>query len=337
MVGWMTNIFRSTAARAEHSGSAHRTTGEMMNATRLQVVFLILLVLVAFTRATAAPTITSQPGITVTGTMDSQAFTCRGVSQYTLTFIPATSDFQIEFDCASAGTLVCDMQDVSIDVTLATTHCTTHPPVGALGVVHLPGLTTIPSGQSAYMLVQVYNNTGKAFTSMTVSSSSAPQCSAPSQPMANGAVVSYTCLSPPLTSDVDDTISVAAVASDGTHFSGSATSQIRVDGPRISLAVTPPRQIVGTNGTATWLVRVANAGPVQLTSGVFADQRASGCAASVTSIPSNTVLEYSCSLSGIAATFSDQFSASAMAGSQPVVADQTVWVLTDEIFRGTFE
>ena len=275
----------------------------------------------------------------ITGTLDSQTFVCRGTLSFKSHYDSSVGRIRTTFECGGA-VITCLAYSLYQSGLTINEDCTSPPPPGNFPVVHLPALTTIQPGQSANLLVQVYNNTGKALSGVTIAATGVSSCSLPSRAMASGAVVSYQCTTPPLTADLTNTITVSATAADGSHFSGTAAAIIRVDNPRLSIFVRPPQQNVLADGSAAWTVRVTNNGPSTLTSGIFADQRGnSTCGATSASIAGGAAVEYNCGVAAVVTSFTDMFTASAMSGSSPLVDDQstTVTVVTDEIFRSGFE
>jgi hypothetical protein len=304
-----------------------------------QVVGFWLALIQASTHSLAAVTVPSSPAISISGTMDSQPFMCRGIQNFTQHFDASHRALQISFEC-NGSQLSCLAQNWRQNEASMFTDCYTPSPTGSFAVAHLPTLTTISPGQTANLLVQVYNNTGKALSTMTVASSNAPRCNAPARAMSPGAVVSFECSTPVLSADTTDVLTVSATASDGTHFSGTASSAIRVDNPRLSILVRPPQQNIAPHSSAGWTIRVANTGPATLTSGVYAEQRGiAACGATTPSIAAGGYVQYACGQNDITSSFTDQFSASVMSGSSAVVVDQTVAVsvVGDEIFKSGFE
>lgn len=304
----------------------------------LRLGSFIALLLIFGTAAGNTPT--TAPGVVVTGTIDSKPFTCRAVAQTTFQYITGQGHATTTFDCGTPTPVACEVQSWSYNNGFLTVACQSQVPTSAFAVVHLPQITTIAAGASAQLLVQAYNNTGANFSAVTISASGAPACSKPAQPLGSGGVISYVCQSPALTDSLADSITVTAVTSQGAQYAATATANIVVDSPRLTLDVTPPSQNVVFGNNATWGVRVSNPGPTALTAAIIVDQHTeSTCGATVASIASNAVVTYNCSISGITTSFPDVFAASALNGATPLEADRTVQVnaVPDLIFAYGFE
>ncbi len=303
---------------------------------RIVILFAVLTLLAGRAMATSTPT----TGIVVAGAMDSQPFTCRASTNVEIHYNAKQGSLETSFLCQGAIPVDCLAAAWTYTYLSVSTDCYTPPPTGAFAVVHLPQLATISPGTSGTLLVQVYNSTGKSMTSVTVSASAAPACAHAATSLGAGQVLSYTCATPVLQADITDTLTVTATSSTGAHYSGSAASIVQVDGPRIALNVTPSAQNVVLGNSADWNVTVANAGPTSLTSWLIDDQHAgSNCGQSLSSLVSGSGLSYTCDVLDIQSSFSDQFSASGMNGTSPLVVDKTVTVnaVTDEIFKNGFQ
>jgi len=303
----------------------------------MRFAFFTMLVVASWPAMAVPP---PSQALNIAGTMDSLPFTCRASTNYALTYNPSMGSFESTFLCQGAIPIDCLVSTFTYTFQNVVTDCYTKPPTGAFAVVHLPQLATVAKGTIASMLVQVYNSTGKNLSNLTVTASAAPACSRSATSLAAGQVLSYSCQSPALQSDMADTLTVTATLAGGGQVSGSATSVAQVDVPRIAFSVAPPQQNVVTGKSANWQVRVANAGPSALTSWIISDQQpASNCPSSFSTMQSGQSTAYACGIAGITNSFTDQFSASALNGTSPLVVDQnvTVTVVTDEIFKNGFQ
>ncbi|HOV56425.1 MAG TPA: hypothetical protein PLN91_00940 [Rhodanobacteraceae bacterium] len=305
-----------------------------MNPRSILAGALTVLATIAVPQAQA---ITPSAGLVLTGTADSRPVLCRPATSVTLALRGGV--LTLDADCGGVARLHCQPTTLTQQGTALQSDCKTITPSSAFKVAHLPAMTTVMPGSTAPLLVQVYNNTGKVLSTLSVSASKAPSCSATRTSVGVGAVVSYTCSSPAASTDLVDTLTVQGNASDGTVYRGSASAIVMADGPRLGIAVQPRYQKVPAGAPAQWDVWVRNMGPTDLTSLLLADQRLdTTCSGSLNVLPAASLVYEHCGLPGVTQSFLDRFSASALAPSTLLV-DTTVQVVTgtDGLFHGDFD
>ncbi len=184
-----------------------------------------------------------------------------------------------------------------------------------------PDTQMVLDGGVATFTLTVTNNGDQDITDATISDPAAPLCDVVSTgPIAVGGTFSITCDSPALT---DDIVNVATVdGSDvlGNPVSASDDAAVDVIHPGISVDKTPDAQAVVVNGTANFVITVANTGDVDLANVTVSDPQAPNCDAVIPLLTAGTSTTINCSLSPVPADFTNTVD---VIGTDPLGNDLT--------------
>ncbi|NNF56078.1 MAG: DUF11 domain-containing protein, partial [Acidimicrobiales bacterium] len=217
---------------------------------------------------------------------------------YTCTLDNVTSDFTntaVVDATDPLGLSLSDSDDAVVDVV--------NP---GIDIQKTPDGQMILDGGVATFTLTVTNNGDQDIADASISDPAAPLCDVASTgPIAVGGTFSITCDSPALT---DDIVNVATVdGSDvlGNPVSASDDAAVDVIHPGISVDKTPDAQAVVVNGTANFVITVANTGDVDLTTVTVSDPQAPDCDAVIPLLAAGTSSTINCSLSPVPADFTN--------------------------------
>jgi uncharacterized repeat protein (TIGR01451 family) len=301
------------------------------------------------TKTPPTQTVLSGGTATFTITLDSRTL-LTGVSlsdpQCTTLTGPTGDDGDNVLETSETWTYTCTVANVAAGFTNTATANATSPngPVSdsdtATVTVNAPGISVsktpptqaVASGGTAMFTITVDNTGNVDLTGVTVSD---PQCTSLAGPMGDDgdAVLevpetwTYTCSVTNVTAGFINTVDVTATPPSGPDVSGSATAEVTINAPSVTVSKTPPAQQVLSGGTATFTITVDNSGNQDLFDVTLSDPQCTTLAGP-TGDDGDTVLEttetwtYSCSVTGVTADFTNTVSVTATpADESPDVSD----------------
>ncbi len=183
--------------------------------------------------------------------------------------------------------------------------------------------------------IAVTNTGDVGLANIVVSDPLTPACDVTYATLAVGQTRTSTC-STTATVDFTNVADVVADEPTGGNVGDSDGADVDVIAPAISISKGPATQQVIVNGTATFTISVGNAGDSPLTNVVVSDPLAPDCDNTIAGLAVGETVDYSCTLAGVAADFTntadvtaDDLSGQAVTDSD--TADVTVVVGAIEI------
>ena len=149
---------------------------------------------------------------------------------------------------------------------------------------------------------------------MTVLDALAPACGSTVGDLAAGASTSYTCTATNVPADFTNVASVIGDHAAGGSVVDSDTADVDVVIPSVDIQKTPDAQTILVGSDATFTITVENTGDVDLTNVVVTDALAADCDATFASLAIGATETYSCTVTGVAADFTNT---AAVSGDDP--------------------
>jgi len=137
------------------------------------------------------------------------------------------------------------------------------PLIPAISVTKTPATQAVVSGGTATFTITV-TNTGKVALSNIISDDSIDACDSSHASLAVGEQWTYPCTVNNVTQAFTNTVTVTGHPPTGLDVTDTATADVSVDTPLISVTKTPGTQTVQSGGTATFNITVHNSGSVPL-------------------------------------------------------------------------
>ena len=181
----------------------------------------------------------------------------------------------------------------------------------AVTINKTPEIQQILSGDDATFTITVQNTGDVPLTNIVVTDALAADCDATFASLTIGATESYTCTAFGVPADFTNTASVSADHAAGGSVTDSDTADVDVIDPAIEIQKTPDTQQILAGGTADFTITVTNTGDVALTNATVTDTLAPDCDATLGGLAVGASTSYTCSLSGIAADFTNTADVSA--------------------------
>ena len=203
----------------------------------------------------------------------------------------------------------------------------------AIAVAKSPADQAVVSGQNATFTITV-TNAGPASTPLHNIIVSDPQCSTLTGPVGDTNSDSilqttetwtYTCTVNTVTTPFTNTVTVTGTPPSGPNVTATATADVIVNTPLITVIKTPSIQAVVSGGTATFALTVTNPGSVPLNNIIVNDPQCSTLTGPVGDTNSDSILQttetwtYTCTTTNVTVGFINNVTVSGtMAGGPPV-------------------
>ncbi|MDJ0665410.1 MAG: SdrD B-like domain-containing protein [Acidimicrobiia bacterium] len=168
-----------------------------------------------------------------------------------------------------------------------------------------PDTQTVVSGSDVTFTITVENTGDADLTNVVVTDAQAPACDATFATLLMGEIQTYDCTVTGVTSGFTNVADVAASEPSGGTVTDSDTADVTVIDPSISIDKSPDSQTILPNGDATFTITVTNTGDAELTNVTVTDPQAPNCDATFASLAAGASETYSCTLTGIAAGFTN--------------------------------
>lgn len=196
-----------------------------------------------------------------------------------------------------------------------------------------PERQTVPLNDPASFTITLKNTGGSTLTAITVTDSSAPDCSRAAGSLANlapGGSLSYTCQSPTLTADLVNDISASA-SNSGSPVNASARAFVDINSV-IKISIQPLQQFALLGQTVTFTVTLSNLQTGQtLTNFSVAAPNVPDCSRASGVLPdlaAGASLSYTCQIQTSSNQLINQVTASVGGSVSPVDADPPTMVAT---------
>jgi len=211
----------------------------------------------------------------------------------------------------------------------------TMPLIPAISVTKTPDTQAVVSGGPAEFNITVTNTGQVALHSVVVTD---PQCDTLSAPTGNGAPTTlgigpanawtYTCTKTNVTQAFTNTVTVTGLSPSDQEVTDTATADVSVDTPLISVLKTPGLQTVQSGGTATFTITVTNPGSVALGNIQVTDPQCSTLSAPVKSGGNQDALldvgetwTYTCTVDNVTSGFINDVTVTGTVVGGPTVSD----------------
>jgi uncharacterized repeat protein (TIGR01451 family) len=281
-------------------------------------------------------TLDSRTNLTGVSVSDAQCTTLTG---------PTGDDGDNVLEITETWTYTCTVTNVTTGFTNTVTANATSPngPVSdsdtadvtvnvGIEVSKTPPTQSVSPGGTAMFTITVDNTGNVDLTNVVVND---PQCTTLTGPTGDDGdsvletteTWTYTCTVTNVTTGFINTVDVTATPPSGPDVSDSATAEVTINAPSVTVSKTPPTQLVLSGGTANFTITVDNSGNIDLTDVIVNDPQ---CAplSGPTGDDGDNVLEttetwtYTCSVTNVTADFTNTVSVTATpADESPDVSD----------------
>lgn len=208
-------------------------------------------------------------------------------------------------------------------------------PIGApdISVTKTPATQTVISGQPATFTITVINSGNTPLSNIIVSD---PQCSTltyisgdtnSNSILETTETWTYTCTVNNVTSPFTNTVQVTGTPPNLPNVTASATADVTVNTPLISVIKSPSLQTVESGGTATFTITVTNPGSVTLGNIQVIDTLCStltgpvGDTGSDGILPTTETWTYTCMVNNVTSDFINSVTVSGTVPGGPTVSD----------------
>lgn len=199
-------------------------------------------------------------------------------------------------------------------------------------ITKTPDIQQVASGGTAAFSITVENVSDEtSFDNVSVSDPLAPDCNRSSSTfgtMGPGDSETYTCTKSAVTVSFTNVATVTADEADllfgkvlAGDFSDSDSAEVEVLGASVQILKSPASQSVVSGGTATFQITVRNTGDLDLTSVSVSDPQAPNCdraAAFFGTLAPSAARTYSCTKTGVTASFTNTATVNASSTAGPV-------------------
>ena len=208
-----------------------------------------------------------EPVFGIRGTIDGAAIACRVPAERLVMRHRPTGDIEFRFQCNGAGPVVDCVLGPGLTYAVATREfsnlqCTTELPNDPLAAAFRPPIVQALPGSTKLLVVDVDNTHGDL--NDVVVDFSIDSCDLNLPLLRQGAQASYSCLVPPMDSDLVVTVAVSGNDAEGAAVVATAQALVFPEGPRLSFDVSPAYQLRMPGEPAAWTLRLANATPMAL-------------------------------------------------------------------------
>ncbi|MCP4304893.1 MAG: DUF11 domain-containing protein, partial [bacterium] len=237
---------------------------------------------------------------------------------------PLTPDCDATYPTLAAGasdTYSCTLTNVTADFTNVAVVAGEHPAAPGpitdsdaadveviapeIDIQKTPDTQTVSTGSDVTFTITVENTGDVDLANVVVSDAQAPNCNAAFSALVIDEVQSYDCTVTGVTAGFTNTADVTAEEPSGGAVNDSDTADVTVIDPSISIDKSPDSQTILPGGDATFTITVTNTGDVELTNVVVSDPLAPDCDATYASLAAGASESYTCSLSNLAAGFTN--------------------------------
>jgi uncharacterized repeat protein (TIGR01451 family) len=204
----------------------------------------------------------------------------------------------------------------------------------AITVVKSPANQAVVSGNNAAFTITVANTgTNAPLHNIIVSD---PQCTTLTGPVgdtnSDGILQdtetwNYTCTVNNVTSAFTNTVTATGTPPSGPDVTATATANVTVNTPLITVVKTPSFQAVASGGTATFTITVTNPGSIPLTNITVTDPQCTTLTGPVGDTNTDSILQttetwvYTCTTTNVTAGFINNVTASGTVADGPTVTD----------------
>ncbi|MEW5804422.1 MAG: hypothetical protein AB1847_20185 [bacterium] len=197
-----------------------------------------------------------------------------------------------------------------------------------ISITKTPSTQTIVSGGTATFNITVTNTGNVPLTNVNVTDVQAPGCARTIGTLAAGASSTYSCTVSGVTQSFTNIATATGTPPAGLNVSATATAQVIVSQPGISITKTPATQTIVSGGTATFSITVTNTGNVPLTSVAVADTLVPGCAQTIGTLAVGASSTYTCTTAVLTAGFTNTATAT---GTPPVGSNVSATATADVV------
>ena len=179
----------------------------------------------------------------------------------------------------------------------------------AIDIQKTPDTQQALAGDTVTFDINVANTGDVDLTDVAVADVLAPDCDANVGSLAAGSSTSYSCTMTAGANDFTNTATVTGNDPLANPVTDSDTADVDVIGPAITIDKTPDLQTILGGDDATFTIIVANTGDVPLDNVTVTDALAPGCDATIGTLGAGVSTDYSCTLTGVTADFTNTASA----------------------------
>ena len=304
------------------------------------------------------------PSLTIDKTPDAQAIVVGGVANFTIT-VANTGDADLsavevvdplapacdvvigDLAAGASTTHSCTLSGVPADFTntvdvsavdeldnpwTATDTADVTVLTPAVDIVKGPAYQVVNTGGDATFTITVTNSGQTPLSGVTVTDGQAPLCDRSLGDLAVGESLTYPCAQTGLTTDFVNTASASGRDPIGGPVLDEDTAIVDVISPAITISKTPDSQTVLAGDDVRFDITVTNTGDVTLTDVAVSDPLSPPCATVIGDLVPGGSVSYSCTLTGVTASFANVADVSGTdVGGNPVTDRDTADVTVIQI------
>ena len=198
----------------------------------------------------------------------------------------------------------------------------------AIEIIKDPASQTVLPGGTATFNITVTNIGDAPLTGVAVTDPLAPLCDNAIGDLAIGASVSYSCTLAGVTAGFTNTATAIGTDPTSNTVSDDDSADVLLLAPSVGIVKDPATQTIVSGGTAIFNITVTNTGDADLSNVIVSDPSAPLCDNTVGSLAIGATASYTCTLSGVAGSFTNTANVAAEdPAGNPLAASDTADVV----------